>query len=193
MGCCNPGLYESDEFVVIQNTGDDAPRHHRLEADKHNQGIPDLHLSLAFPLRTLQLPSDVLSGSTGRHTTLLQADHAQDGPNHTVHTTLQQAPGPVYTPNSDRLVDLRASITPGRVLHETGRRPAGLPCHPAYFTPVKPCWSSQTKFTASTAACPSTRGREISGTTRLPIPPCSIMPAVKRSRAEATLPADRPS
>ena len=128
IGCCNPGLYERDEFVVIQNIGQTHQDITGWRLTNITRGYPTFIFPSLFPCIPYELPAPDLTEETispESYYTLTQ-NPAQSEINRFSTSTQQSKPANV--PNSE--VDW-SSCTPLEPLDETPMKPArgqqGLP------------------------------------------------------------------
>ena len=128
IGCCNPGLYETDEFVVIQNTGETYQDITDWRLTNITRGYPTFIFPSHFPCLPYDLPvlvaTEEQAVAEGYYTAT--RNPAQSEANRFSTDTQQSKPANV--PNS--AVDW-SSCTPLEPLDETPMKPAwgqqGLP------------------------------------------------------------------
>ena len=139
IGCCNPGLYEKDEFVVIQNTGDTYQDITDWRLTNITRGYPTLIFPSHFACVPYNLP--VLAATEERSIAesyyTITKNPAQSEVNRFSTDTQQSKPANV--PNSDVKW---SSCTPLEPLDETPMKPAsgqqGLPL-PCILYPGQTC------------------------------------------------------
>jgi len=128
IGCCNPGLYERDEFVVIQNTGETNVDITDWRLTNTTRGYPTFIFPSHFPCLPHEVAQPSVTGeasATDSYYTLAQ-NPAQSEANR--FSTASQQSKPVNVPNGDVSW---SSCTPLEPLDETPMSPAagqqGLP------------------------------------------------------------------
>ena len=131
LGCCNPGLYERDEFVVIQNTGQTHQDITDWRLTNFTRGYPTFIFPSHFPCLPYELPvvDTAEEQSIAESYYTVTKNPAQSEINR-FSTNIQQSK-PANVPNSE--VDW-SSCTPLEPLDDTPMKPASgqqgvpLPC-----------------------------------------------------------------
>jgi hypothetical protein len=120
IGCCNPGLYERDEFVVIQNTGDTYVDIINWRLTNLTKGYPTFVFPQQFPCVPYELRPPELAGAT------ISAESYYTISKHPAQSELlrfaaaPQQGKPINIPYSE--IDW-ASCTPQQPLDETPMKP----------------------------------------------------------------------
>jgi hypothetical protein len=131
IGCCNQGLYERDEFVVIQNVGESSQDITGWQLTNITKGYPTFTFPSHFPCLPYDLPTleDTEEQAIVESYYTLTKNPAQSEANRFSKDSQQSKP--VNVPNSDVSW---SSCTPLEPLDETPMKPVGsqqgvpLPC-----------------------------------------------------------------
>jgi len=120
IGCCNAGLYERDEFVVIQNTGDTYVDIINWRLTNLTKGYPTFVFPPQFPCVPYELrPPELAEGTMSAESYYTISKHPAQSELYRFATTPQQGK-PVNIPYSE--INW-ASCTPQQPLDETPMKP----------------------------------------------------------------------
>jgi len=122
IGCCNPALYERDEFVVIQNVGESYQDITGWQLTNMTKGYPTLTFPSYFPCIPHELPLPSLTGESSAADSYYTVTENQAQSEANRFTTISQQSKPANVPNSEVSW---SSCTPLEPLDETPMKSVG--------------------------------------------------------------------